>query len=208
MYRERPGMCVKDECAQAKSAARDGRYELGLPFVFFMDVLQELDVALHDSRPGNVPPSPETWCGRAGDACDRHLAGLLADSDSLPLCSERGCAQLRQSSWSPNNLHGFFEFPWTRSIVVRMRSVICGTSAFPMVATEMVSSSGLIVTASSAGSWENSSSTERARHLSSSTVAECECSCDDPILVQSPIKSHGNRVMTKEKTPQGCCGAG
>ena len=58
-------------------------------------VLQELDVALDDFRPGNIAPAPELRRGGTGDAGDGRRVGFLANGDLLALeVGERLAASL------------------------------------------------------------------------------------------------------------------
>jgi len=56
---------------EAERAAEAGRHELRFPFVgIFLNMLEEFDVPLNDSRPRETTPAPEPRRRRAGDARD------------------------------------------------------------------------------------------------------------------------------------------
>src|SRR6266446_1792648 len=73
----------EDIRAQAEHAAQDGGDKLRLPFIDFIGVFQELDIALDDPWQRDVSPAPELWCGRACDTRDRGGAGVVLDGDLL-----------------------------------------------------------------------------------------------------------------------------
>src|SRR6266851_5913417 len=82
-------------------------------------------------------------------------------------------------------------------MVDRMRSEICGTSALPRVATEIVWRARSIVTASRVGSSAKACATDRARHgaLRSCVVSDSETA----LMVRSVILYHKSLGRTKRK---------
>src|SRR5271156_2443125 len=76
-----------------------------------------------------------------------------------------GVAQTWQSPFPASSEQERLEGAAVLRMVVLMRSVIFGRSIWPSVATKMVLSDLLTVTASSAGSSASASVTERARHF-------------------------------------------
>ena len=84
--------------AQPEEAAQEGGGQLRLPFIDFLRVLEEFDVALDYFWPGNVAPAPEFWRGGTGNARDGGGVSVVLDGDSLPL-------EFRE------RLHAGFAFP-------------------------------------------------------------------------------------------------
>src|SRR2546425_4734681 len=69
-----PRIGPEEKCAQAKNPAKNRGRQLRFPFLFFMGVFEEFDVALDHARPGDVPPTPELWRSRTGHTRDRCFA--------------------------------------------------------------------------------------------------------------------------------------